>query len=61
MHEIKKWVRMATQVLTDLEWHSWDGLDWVCPLCREPRKGKKHASDCRIGWLLGARTKEKAI
>jgi len=61
MHEVKKWIRMATQVLVDLEWHGWNGMDWECPLCREPRKGKKHSTDCRIGWLLGSKTKEGSM
>lgn len=57
MQEVKRWIRVATQVLVDLEWYGWDGMSWECPLCREGRNGKKHSPDCRIGWLLGARTK----
>lgn len=61
MHEVKKWIRIATQVLADLEWYHWNGMGCECPLCREPRKGKKHEPNCRIGWLLGAKTKGTAM
>ncbi len=58
---VQKWMRLALQVLVDLQWSLWDrdAGAWRCPVCKELSLGKKHAKDCNLAWLIGADTMEE--
>jgi len=51
--DLKQWARLALQVLTDVEWSSWDAdrTYRMCPYCGA-RKGGKHEKRCNLGLLI---------
>jgi hypothetical protein len=58
---VQKWLRLALQVLVDLQWSLWDRDEgaWKCPICKEFSLRKRHARNCTLAWLIGADTMEE--